>query len=131
MKINTCYKVPICGQMVPAAEGGGKHRSREFAGMKAVDGRLMRETASYCLGALKLCAEIFLKEWEYLSALASVPRAGKLLRKTAAERLIHSTACSKAAYPVFDELYGYMPAYMRRAVRNEALGIVSSYRNCA
>ena len=44
------------------------------------------------------------------------------------ERLVHSTAKNHAQYD-FDEEFPKFPSYLRRAVLNLALGIVSSYRS--
>ena len=44
------------------------------------------------------------------------------------EKLIHSTANRQACYN-FDERFPKFPTYLRRAVLNRALGIVSSYRS--
>ena len=44
------------------------------------------------------------------------------------EKLIHSTANRQARYN-FDEKFPKFPTYLRRAVLNRALGIVSSYRS--
>ena len=44
------------------------------------------------------------------------------------EKLIHSTANCQARYN-FDEKFPKFPTYLRRAVLNRALGIVSSYRS--
>lgn len=83
----------------------------------------MRQTSDLCLSALKLCVDIFLKEWDDLSGLK--PKE----RKSAAERLIHTTRDNIAKYPEFDELFPYMPSGIRRAVRSDALGMASSYKS--
>ena len=44
------------------------------------------------------------------------------------EKLVHSTAKNHAQYD-FDEEFPKFPSYLRRAVLNFALGIVSSYRS--
>ena len=44
------------------------------------------------------------------------------------EKLVHSTTKSQARY-TFDEEFPKFPSYLRRAVLNRALGIVSSYRS--
>ena len=44
------------------------------------------------------------------------------------EKLVHSTSKSQARYN-FDEEFPKFPSYLRRAVLNLALGIVSSYRS--
>ena len=58
-----------------------------------------------------------LKEYEFINQ-----------RMTHTEQLIHSTNKNKAQYN-FDEQYPKFPSYLRRAVINRALGIVSSYRS--
>ena len=49
-------------------------------------------------------------------------------RMTYTEKLIHSTDGNQARYD-FDEEFPKFPSYLRRAVLNLALGIVSSYRS--
>ena len=49
-------------------------------------------------------------------------------RMTHVENLIHSTKNNKAQYD-FDEEFSKFPTYLRRAVINNAIGIVSSYRS--
>ena len=121
MKIITCYTVPIKKQLSgPAASGAP-------VSMRAVDDRLMRTTSDVCLEALKYCVDVFLKEWNYLSGLKTVQKAGTISRKRGADLLIHSTTGSKAKYPAFDVRFAYMPAYVRRAIIADALGLVSSY----
>ena len=44
------------------------------------------------------------------------------------ERLIHSTKDNQAIYN-FDKEFHNFPCYLRRAVVNQAIGIVSSYRS--
>lgn len=44
------------------------------------------------------------------------------------EKLIHSTKENKATYN-FDAEFHKIPSYLRRAVINRAIGIVSSYRS--
>lgn len=44
------------------------------------------------------------------------------------EKLIHSTSTNKALYN-FDEEFYKFPSYLRRAVINKSIGIVSSYRS--
>ena len=44
------------------------------------------------------------------------------------EKLIHSTKENEARYP-FDVEFPKFPSYLRRAVLNRAIGIVSSYRS--
>ena len=49
-------------------------------------------------------------------------------RMTHTEKLIHSTKDEQARYK-FDEEFPKFPSYLRRAVINRALGIISSYRS--
>ena len=49
-------------------------------------------------------------------------------RMSHVERLIHSTKDNQAIYG-FDEKFRKFPIYLRRAVINSAIGIVSSYRS--
>ena len=121
MKIITCYTVPIQKQLLGPAAGGTP------VSVCAVDDRLMRTTSGVCLDALKYCADVFLKEWNYLSSLKTTQKAGTISRKRGADLLIHSTAVNKAKYPDFDIRFAYMPAYIRRAIIADALGLVSSY----
>ena len=58
-----------------------------------------------------------LKEYEFMNQ-----------RMAHTEKLIHSTNENKAYYN-FDEEFPKFPSYLRRAVINRALGIVSSYRS--
>ena len=118
MEIVTSYTVTVLEQLSVS----GKGKKRMFTGADRVDDRLMRQTAGFCLGALKMCADIYLKEWDSLSSLPS-----SLLRRRAGDLLVHSTDNNRAPYPQFDELYGYMPAYTRRSVVADAMGMVSSY----
>ena len=120
MRITTCYTVPIQQQMFPGRGEGS------FA-WRPVDGALMKSTSDLCLEALRCCADIFLKEWGYLSSLPVSRKAGRLSRKRAADLLVHSTRDNEARYPGFDGRFPYMPAYTRRAVVADALGMVSSY----
>lgn len=87
----------------------------------------MQQTADLCLSALKFCADIWLKEWAYLSALPTGQKKDVLSRKRGADILIHSTEANHAKYPSFDERFLNMPSYVRRAVIAKSLGIVSSY----
>lgn len=58
-----------------------------------------------------------LKDFEYMKQ-----------RMTYTEKLIHSTGENEARYD-FDEEFPKFPSYLRRAVLNRAIGIVSSYRS--
>ena len=124
MQITTCYTVPLRNQFF-FTEG----RNIETALRKPVDDSLMKTTSSCCLDALTLCVDIFLKEWDYLSILKTSQKKGRISRKRGADMLIHSGKDYEAKYPEFDERFKYMPAYTRRAIIADALGIVSSYKS--
>lgn len=123
-QIRTCYKVHILEQLIPEKQCGKKV---SFRGSMRPDPALMDGTSRICLEALKLCAGIFLAEWDMLEKLPSVPNAGHPSRKRAGDVLIHSTKDSAASYPEFDERFPQTPSYTRRAVVADALGLVSSY----
>ena len=92
-----------------------------------VDDSLMQNTSNLCLDALKYCVNVFLGEWAYLSSCPSGQKAGVLSRKRAADLLVHTTADNQARYTDFDSMFPYLPAYTRRAIIADALGMVSSY----
>ena len=61
-------------------------------------------------------------EWETLSVYE-----GEKKRFNEAEKLIHTTKNNEAKYP-FDEAFPKMPSYLRRAVLQHVIGLVSSAR---
>ena len=61
-------------------------------------------------------------EWEKLSEYK-----GEKKRFNEAEKLIHTTKGNEAGYP-FDEAFPKMPSYLRRAVLQHVIGLVSSVR---
>ena len=124
MKITTCYTVPIRRQLTTGVPTEGERKSR---GTRPVNDKLMKRTAELCRNALGFCTEAFLSEWGYLSSLPAAQKAGVMSRKRAADLMVHSTKGSTALYPDFDRLFPYMPAYTRRAIIADALGMVSSY----
>lgn len=73
--------------------------------------------------ALRFIIPIVNTHWNELKNFAYMKQ-----RMTYTEKLIHSTNENKAHYE-FDEKYPKFPSYLRRAVLNRALGIVSSYRS--
>ena len=77
--------------------------------------------------ALKLCVEVFLKEWDRLKDVPKTPQAGQPYQRREAEKLIHTTKGHTAPYPEFDQRFPDMPSYTRRAIIADALGKVSSY----
>lgn len=124
MKIITSYTIKIKKQMYAyPEEKDGKTVLRSGP----VNKNLIDRTSETCLSALKLCVKIFLSEWDYLSAVPAAAKKGRLNRTRAADILVHSTKKNTAKYPEFDKAAPYMPAYMRRAIIADALGMVSSY----
>ena len=109
MKIHTSYTVFIRGQLLDDNLCG------------PVSSDLMNRTAQLCLSVLKFCCRVFLEHWDELKPLKS------LERKSAAEALIHTTKHHDAQYPEFDVRFRNLPSGVRRAIRNDALGKVSSY----
>ena len=109
MKIHTSYTASIRGQL------------SDDGLCVPVSDYLMNCTTRLCLSALKFCAGAFLEHWDMLSALKAPER------KTAAEALVHTTNDNQARYPAFDLRFHGMPSGVRRAIRNDALGKVSSY----
>ena len=109
MQIHTSYTVFIRGQLLDDNLCG------------PVSSDLMNRTAQLCLSVLKFCCRVFLEHWDELKPLKS------LERKSAAEALIHTTKHHDAQYPEFDVRFRNLPSGVRRAIRNDALGKVSSY----
>ena len=124
MKITTCYTVPIKRQLTTTGRAKGE---RKITGSRPVNDTLMRRTADLCLDALKFCVDAFLSEWGYLSSLPVTQKAGVMSRRRAADLMVHSTKDNNAPYQDFDRLFPYMPAYTRRSIIADALGMVSSY----
>lgn len=124
MKIITSYTVKIKKQLYMHS-GGKDSKNASYAG--PVNRNLIDRTSEVCLSALKLCVKIFLSEWDYLSAVPASPKKGRLNRTRAADILVHSTKGITAKYPEFDKATPCMPAYTRRAIIADALGMVSSY----
>lgn len=73
--------------------------------------------------ALHYVIPIVNTHWDEIEDLQYVTQ-----RMTYVEKLIHSTSKNNARYN-FDEEFPKFPSYLRRAVLNQALGIVSSYRS--
>lgn len=124
LKITTSYTVAIKKQIVPVM---GTDGTVSDVRQCCVNDALMKSTSDICLAALKLCTEIFLKEWDRLSALPTGQKKGVLSRKRGADIMIHGTKKNKAQYPEFDKQFPCMPSYTRRAIIAYALGKVSSY----
>lgn len=73
--------------------------------------------------ALHFIIPIVDKHWDELKVFK-----GANFRMSYIEKLIHFTKGNKALYN-FDEKFPKFPTYLRRAVLNKAIGIVSSYRS--
>ena len=127
MEIITCYTVDINKQYSLIRD---KKKKPVLMSEIPVDGRLMQKTSDICLAALKMCTEIFLSEWDYLSKLPKAQKKGTVSQKRGADMLIHITEDNPAVkYPEFDRKFPYMPSYTRRAVIADALGMVNSYKS--
>ena len=64
------------------------------------------------------------QEWETVKQQSSADK-----RLTQVEKLIHATKKNpNPKYPEYDQLYGYTPSYIRRALIRRAIGHVKSYR---
>ena len=72
--------------------------------------------------ALSFLISVFDAEWDALHSKKAKERFN------AAEHLVHGTKHNIAKYD-FDVRFHKMPSYLRRAVIQEALGCVSSYRS--
>lgn len=73
--------------------------------------------------ALRFTIPIVDAHWDDLKSFEYMKQ-----RMTCIEKLIHSTNKNRALYN-FDEEFSKFPSYLRRAVLNDAIGIVSSYRS--
>ena len=119
MTIMTSYTVDLKDQLDVIYSR--KDKQLTVTGSHRIDDRLMRQTADICLEALKYCVQIFQVEWEYLKTVAG----GK--KRRAADVLIHTGRDVRAKYPEFDQKFPEFPAYTRRAIIADALGMVRSY----
>lgn len=120
MRIRTAYTVDLTTQITLDS-------NHQVVQVKGIDRKLMEHTNAVCLDALKYCVSIFLSEWDMLSKVPTTAKKGGTSRKREADRLIHTGRENIAKYPEFDRRFPYMPAYTRRAVIADALGMVSSY----
>lgn len=84
---------------------------------------IFRDTIRLYRHALSFLIGVFDAEW---NTLHSVKKAKE--RFNVAEHLVHRTKHNIAKYD-FDARFHKMPSYLRRAVIQEALGCVSSYRS--
>lgn len=116
MRIRTAYVADLTAQVMLDSDNW-------IAQLKRIDQKLMEHTNTTCLDALKYCVSVFLAEWEMLKELPSVPKPGISSKKREADLLIHSTKDCAARYPDFDRKFPYMPAYTRRTIIADVLGI--------
>lgn len=82
---------------------------------------IFKETVSIYRAALSFLIDVFSREWDAIQAVE-----GAKSKFNFAEKLVHSTKNNIAKYD-FDSRFYKMPAYMRRAAIQSALGSVSSY----
>lgn len=82
-----------------------------------------KDTIKIYREALAFCIDVCDKEWDSIIAIED-----ELKQKTFVENLIHSTKNNVAKYN-FDEQFPKFPSYLRRDVRNKAIGKVLSYRS--
>ena len=77
-------------------------------------------TMEICRSAVSWLLPVIDGRWEDLSRIGQ-----EKLRFNAAEKLIHGTKKNRAEYP-FDSAFPKMPSYLRRAVLQHVIGLVSS-----
>lgn len=82
----------------------------------------LKQTVSIYREALAFLIGVFESEYELLSGISDAKE-----RFNTAEHLVHNTKHNTAKYE-FDKKFYKMPSYMRRAVIQEALGVISSYK---
>lgn len=121
MYINTCYVCKIQSQL--DAVPNKKTERLVISGKHSVDEKLMRQTASICLEALKFCASVIQNEWDEIMSVDSK------LRKSLIDTLIHKTKKNNPKYPEFDKRFPNLPTYTRRAIIADAFGMVKSYKS--
>lgn len=118
MMIRTCYTVKIKHQLDAVQDR--KTKQLNIFGKRGVDDRLMRQTSDICLEALRFCVDVVLKEWDHVKSVG---------RKRKFDVLIHGSKKDVPKYPKFDQRFLNFPAYMRRAIIADAIGMVRSYRS--
>lgn len=85
--------------------------------------KIFKATIDIYRAALSYCIEVFNREWSNITSVN-----GKHSQFNFAERLIHNTKNNEAKYD-FDSRFKKFPCYLRRAVIQASLGIVSSYQS--
>ena len=118
MEIHTCYTVKIKHQLDAVPDR--KTKKLNISRKRRVDDRSMQQTAEICLEALRFCVDVALKEWDHVKAQE---------RRRAFDILLHGSKKEAPKYPEFDIRFPNMPAYMRRALIADAIGMVKSYRS--
>ncbi len=118
MEIHTCYTVKIKHQLDAVPDR--KTKKLNISRKRRVDDRSMQQTAEICLEALRFCVDVALKEWDHVKAQE---------RRRAFDILLHGSKKEAPKYPEFDIRFSNMPAYMRRALIADAVGMVKSYRS--
>ena len=118
MEIHTCYTVKIKHQLDAVPDR--KTKKLNISRKRRVDDRSMQQTAEICLEALRFCVDVALKEWDHVKAQE---------RRRAFDILLHGSKKEDPKYPEFDIRFPNMPAYMRRALIADAIGMVKSYRS--
>ncbi|MBR0398108.1 MAG: transposase, partial [Eubacterium sp.] len=80
----------------------------------------LKQTMEICRFAVSWLLPVIDAEWNSLSLIGQ-----EKLRFNAAEKLIHGTKKNMAKYP-FDAAFPKMPSYLRRAVLQHVMGLISS-----
>ena len=80
----------------------------------------LKQTMKVCREAVSWLLPVMEAEWEALSKIRQ-----EKLRFNMAEKLIHGTKKNLAKYP-FDAAFPKMPSYLRRAVLQHVIGLVSA-----
>ena len=82
----------------------------------------LKKTMEVTRSAVSWLVPVIDAEWDTLSQILNEKR-----RFNEAEKLIHQTRSNSARYP-FDQAFPKMPSYLRRAVLQHVIGLVSSAR---
>ena len=83
-------------------------------------------TQAYYQAALEYVLPKILKNWERIETAGD----NATDKQRIAERLFHATKTNpKPEYPDFDQLFPRMPAYVRRSLLTDAIGIIQSWKS--
>lgn len=89
---------------------------------RSLDAKL-QATQEYYQRALKYVIPKIREHWDIISQVNK-----KNERQALAERLFHATKTNpNPTYPEFDQLFNRMPAYVRRSLLTDAVGIIQSF----